>query len=153
MEIGISIETDGHCPRQLEFARALDSALKAHFIAREYGDGVRSITLGLILFEGDSERFHKERPFRFTPRKEFKIPGRSSGLVVEKFVEFDVKPKLMDATAKLGNQFLAETIIARVEEFRPRWKELERFEDERFLVEFSTFVRRFLSLSESAGTH
>ena len=76
MEIGLSLEVDGELGRLTNAITRIEDRLTAFFAGKDYGEGVASIYIGVILMGPGSERLHPVRAFKY--QKVYKFTSRIS---------------------------------------------------------------------------
>lgn len=147
MDFGISIETDGTVPDASKFAKDLERYLAGEFLKQEFGKGVESVTIGLILYRTDSDRFHAERPLRFTKTKTFRNPAKGTVEVWNNFVEFDVKLRSFDGDIGVN---IVNGILCRIDALKPALKKVQNFDADGFLESLRAATSRFLAAESRA---
>jgi hypothetical protein len=145
MEIGIALEIDAELERLSSAVTRIEDRLNGCFSTKNYGEGVASIFIGLILMGTDSERLHPVRPFRY--RKLYKFTSRITGERTElsDVVTFDVKPNyegLRRLNAEAAEQFIAAALIEAMDAFSKHQKKFPHFNVTLFTEEFAACLRR-----------
>lgn len=145
MEIGVAQEIDAEMERLSSAVTRLGDRLQACFSGKNYGRGVSSIFIGIILMGARSERLHPVRPFKF--RKLYKFKSRITGQRTEipEVVTFDVKPEyetLRRLSSEAAEAYIAEALIRAMDVISHHQRNFPLFNVAQFKEDFANCLRQ-----------
>ena len=61
MELGLSEEISSDVSQKADLFTKISASLEKHFLNKDFGDGIKSLTIGIICVRPEADFFFKER--------------------------------------------------------------------------------------------
>lgn len=145
MEIGFAREVDVELERLSSTVTRLEDRLKAFFSDKEYGEGVSSIFIGVILMGSGSERLHPVRLFKYQKLCKFRSITTGERTEIPEVVMLDVKPDfdtLKRLNSEAAGSYIAEALIKAMDVISSHQKKFPMFNAAKFKEDFAMCLRR-----------
>jgi hypothetical protein len=145
MEIGIALYIDAGLKRLSSTIMRINDRLEAYFSTKEYGEGISSVFIGLILMAPGSERLHPVTPFKYQKLDRYSDIFTGRQVQVKDVVTFDVKPNYESLThlnSEEAEKYIAEALIEAMGVISKQQEEFPMFNTAQFKDDFAKCLRQ-----------
>jgi hypothetical protein len=145
VKVGIAQEIDSEFERLAGVLTRLDDRLREYFAGRQYGQGISSIIIGVILMGPGSERFHPVRPFKYKKLSKFRSLVTGEQKEMKDVVTLDVKPDyqtLRQLNAEAAESYISNALIGAMNAICSHQEKFPMFDTAKFKEDFTACLRQ-----------
>jgi len=143
MNIGLAVTITQEINSKSKIIHSLSDDLKLYFQNRNYGQGIKSLTIGIVCVSPGFEKFFKDKKAKYTKgRKESIIEGIP--LMEEDSFEYTVKLEyetFKNANDKEIRKILAVEILASLVVFEKFRSKIKDFDLDHFIMDLEEYFK------------